>query len=230
MVDLHGRADGLPALEVDRLANVWIREHARLDFAPTELRVFHAGQIAREHVFAHIAAIAVVVCFAVAEQFAVVARRGDIVIHRQFLQCLRRRTRGMVLPGQFRKSRADARQNDPDGHADHYGNHEQDQHALSHTGTVEVVAAEMLGTSTSHVMYAYAVFPIKSNRSAPSSLRCSECVETFTEMRPISAHRRKQAMIRHILNIDPFDFHAFVIIRLWLYRVLRFLEREHGRI
>ena len=153
MVDLHGRAGGLPTLEVDRLACIRVREHARLDFAPAELRVFHAGQVACEHVFAHVAAIAVVVCFAVSEQFAVIACRGDIVIHRQFLQRLRRCARGMVLPGQFRKSRADARQNDPDGHTDHYGDHEQDQHALSHTGTVEVVAAEMLGTSTSHALY-----------------------------------------------------------------------------
>ena len=153
MVDLHGRAGGLPALEVNRLAGVRVREHARLDFASTEFGVLHAGQVAREYVFAHVTAIAVVVCFAVAEEFTLVAVRGDVVVHRQFLQRLRCRARGVVLPGDFREFRADARQDHPNRHTDHYGDHEQDQHALSHTGTVEVVAAEMLGTSTSHALY-----------------------------------------------------------------------------
>ena len=88
----------MPALKVDRLAGVRIREHTRLDFASTEFGVLHAGQVAREYVFAHVTAIAVVVCFAVAEEFTLVAVRGDVVVHRQFLQRLRCRARGVVLP------------------------------------------------------------------------------------------------------------------------------------
>ena len=74
--------------EVDCFAGVRVGQRARFHFA-SMLPVAHVGEVARQHVFAHVASVAVVIGLAEAEQVAIVAGVPLIIVDRQLLQRLR---------------------------------------------------------------------------------------------------------------------------------------------
>ena len=85
-------------------------QHARLYLAAARRRERHILQITGQHLVAHIAAVAIVVGFAVAEQVAVIAILALRVIHAKRLQHVRRRAGCRILAGQLPHLGADLRQ------------------------------------------------------------------------------------------------------------------------
>lgn len=84
MIDLHRRRRFHSTYELDGLTGIRIVKRARRNLAATAVLILNVRQIAREHVFAHVATVAIVVGFAESERIAIISGLAGIVVDGKF--------------------------------------------------------------------------------------------------------------------------------------------------
>ena len=133
MIDLHRRRRFHSTYELDGLTGIRIVKRARRNLAATAVLILHVRQIAREHVFAHVATVAIVVGFAESERIAIISGLAGIVVDGKFFQRFRSCAGCRVLAGDFAYGRIDFRQQHADSDADYRNDYQQNRNTFQRT-------------------------------------------------------------------------------------------------
>ena len=144
MIDLHRRRRFHSTYELDGLTGIRIVKRARRNLAATAVLILNVRQIAREHVFAHVATVAIVVGFAESERIAIISGLAGIVVDGKFFQRFRSCAGCRVLAGDFTYGRIDFRQQHADSDADYRNDYQQNKNTFQRTVGVDPTFFEPL--------------------------------------------------------------------------------------
>lgn len=137
MVDLHRRRRFHSAHELNGLTGIRVIKRARRNLAAAAVLILHVCQIAGEHIFAHVATIAVVVGFSEPERVAIISGFAGIIVNRKFFQRFRGSAGCRVFAGNLAYGRIDFRQKQANSDADYRNDDQQNENASQRTVSID---------------------------------------------------------------------------------------------